>query len=924
MPSAVINAVDKYRLGAERQRLQIENQKLEEIAKNNLNELSNKLLLATKAAGIGIWEYLFAENRFIADDVLLANYGITQAEFNGTYQELMQYVYPEDQSKISLDFKNAFVNFSDVDTEFRILWKDGSIHFIKAIVLVQRDDAGNPIRLVGTHQEITESKKAEQQHKETSLALSKALNDLTKVLDSSLDVIFSIDREGRFKKVSAASEKLWGYLPGELIGKKYIDFVYKVDTAKTNVALASIIAGVDMTNFENYQVHKNGSLVPMVLSARWDNNENIIYCIARDATEKKLADEQLLLSEQRFKDLVQGGADLIVILDPQGNYLYVSPNSIDILGIGAEEFIGKNTFSFMHPDDQEMAITSFSRIANEKKIMVPPIRFQHKDGSWRWLDSSVTNFLDNPAINGIVINARDVTVRKQEQDVLKESEARLAAAQAVAKVGSWETDLLSSRVKWSKETYRIFEVNSQTSISHQAFLELTHPDDRAKVNAAFLNSISDDRISSIEHRIITPAGLIKTVEEKWHVLRDENDKPVSVVGTVQDITERIKTEQILIRSEAKYRAFFENSLDGILLTVTDGKILSANPAACRMFRMTEEEICETGPFGLINFSDGRAEELLKIRRQTGRAKGELTCLRNDGSTFPGEISSVVFSDSFGRERTSIIVRDITERKKSEEKLVASEAKYRTLFEQNLAGFYQTNAEGQILQCNQAFAKMLKYDSVQELLAINSIEFYFSPVHRSQFIEKSLDKRDLYSQEGVMKCKDGSPLYYLENVSVQKDKETGLETFNGIILDISDRKMAEEKLLATSDALQHALKELNNIMDSSLDIICSVDGNGKFVSVSAASEQIWGFKPEEVVGKTFIDLVFEEDKQITEDVVEKIMDGLSVTMFENRYVHKDGSKVPLLWSARWDENNQMMYCIAKDAREKKRLEKTFEY
>ena len=78
-----------------------------------------------------------------------------------------------------------------------------------------------------------------------------------------------------------------------------------------------------------------------------------------------------------------------------------------------------------------------------------------------------------------------------------------------------------------------------------------------------------------------------------------------------------------------------------------------------------------------------------------------------------------------------------------------------------------------------------------------------------------------------------------------------------------------------------------IMDSSLDIICSIDAEGKFVKVSAASENIWGFKPAELIGKKFMDLVFEEDKQITADVALKIMDGLSVTMFENRYVHKHG-------------------------------------
>ena len=89
-------------------------------------------------------------------------------------------------------------------------------------------------------------------------------------MDSSLDVICSMDEHGKFINVSAASEKLWGYKPAELIGKRYSSFVYKEDQAKTMQAIADITSGINMTNFENYQVCKDGSLVPMVLSARWD------------------------------------------------------------------------------------------------------------------------------------------------------------------------------------------------------------------------------------------------------------------------------------------------------------------------------------------------------------------------------------------------------------------------------------------------------------------------------------------------------------------------------------------------------------------------------------------------------------------------------------------------------------------------------
>src|SRR4030095_792460 len=90
-----------------------------------------------------------------------------------------------------------------------------------------------------------------------------------------------------------------------------------------------------------------------------------------------------------------------------------------------------------------------------------------------------------------------------------------------------------------------------------------------------------------------------------------------------------------------------------------------------------------------------------------------------------------------------------------------------------------------------------------------------------------------------------------------------------------------------------------------------------------AETVWGYKPEELIGKKYIELTVEEDKETTFAVARKILSGVPVTMFENRFIHKNGSVVPLLWSARWDDKEQLMFSIAKDATEKKVMEKALE-
>ena len=115
-------------------------------------------------------------------------------------------------------------------------------------------------------------------------------------------------------------------------------------------------------------------------------------------------------------------------------------------------------------------------------------------------------------------------------------------------------------------------------------------------------------------------------------------------------------------SEEKYRAIFKNSIDAILLTSPDGTILEVNPAACKMFRMTEEEIIKAGRSGITDSSDPRLQPALEERAGTGKFRGELNYRRKDGTIFPAEVSSAVFKDKDGIERTSMVVRDITERK----------------------------------------------------------------------------------------------------------------------------------------------------------------------------------------------------------------------------------------------------------------------
>ena len=160
-------------------------------------------------------------------------------------------------------------------------------------------------------------------------------------------------------------------------------------------------------------------------------------------------------------------------------------------------------------------------------------------------------------------------------------------------------------------------------------------------------------------------ALIRKLEHKMLMLEQANKKLEAEMSARQQV------EKNLCDSEERYHALFENSVAGVLLTQPNGNILAANPTACLIFGRSEEEICRVGRSGVVDLADPRLQKALEERQLRGRFSGELTCLRKDGTRFPCEVSSAIFIDNEGTQMTSMIIRDITERRRAEDDLLLS-------------------------------------------------------------------------------------------------------------------------------------------------------------------------------------------------------------------------------------------------------------
>lgn len=339
-----------------------------------------------------------------------------------------------------------------------------------------------------------------------------------------------------------------------------------------------------------------------------------------------------------------------------------------------------------------------------------------------------------------------------------------------------------------------------------------------------------------------------------------------------------------MENKLQYHYFFEASLDGMLISdPVSGAVVAVNPVACEMLEMTEGEIYSLKNFALLNLSDPAVKSFFEERKKKGKAKGEFNMYRKNGITFLAEVSSVVFKNENGEDRNCVIFRDITERKEKEQNLYKGALRYRTLFEQNLAGIYQTNLSGLIINCNDAFARMLKYTSCKELHNTNAYALYFSEVDRDKFVNSVRERRNLSNYESVLKCKDGSPLYVIENIFLRTDPETGEEFCDGIMIDISERKLAEIELKDVNLKYQA-------LFDNPLNAFVLTNSKGDIVDANNSACKMFGYNFDEFIGLKRVNILDVSNPQFIEAVIKRDNDGMSAA--EIIGIKKNGQRFPI--------------------------------
>jgi len=257
----------------------------------------------------------------------------------------------------------------------------------------------------------------EKIHAENTLKQSKEF--LQKTLDLSLDIICTINAAGQFVTVSTASKRILGYEPDELIGNLFINYVTHADIEKTLQVSTEIMGGLQIVDFENRYHHKNGNLVPVQWSAFWDAESQLMYAVARDITERKKAEEQMLTAIERYEILSQATSDTIWDWDFVENKIlynsgvtkmfgYLSPAIVDVFNWWKQK---------VHPDDlHHVTDAYFGIIKNNQQTIQLEYQFRCADGTYKYIYDRAFVMYDADKKPVRMIGAmQDVSYEKEEE-----------------------------------------------------------------------------------------------------------------------------------------------------------------------------------------------------------------------------------------------------------------------------------------------------------------------------------------------------------------------------------------------------------------------------------------------------------------------------------------------------------------------------
>jgi len=797
-----------------------------------MNDITEKMQseerwqFALDGAGDGVWDVNLQTNQVYYSRQWKFMLGYSEDEIGETMEEWTDRIHPEDMPRV-LDKMDQHVRSKTglYSSEYRICCKDGVYKWMLSRGKVTEwTEDGRPVRVIGTHKDISDRKAAEE-----TLWTSEARY---RTLVESLDV--SLSRWLPDTTLTFANEKyrqIVGF-QDDVVGKMWLNFLPAESRAEAAAVNAELVCHARKVTYERSvkmpdgEIRKYQWIDTPILGGKGNAIE--FQSVGIDITERKQAEEELGLLEKRSRALIEHAVDGIVLVGVDGKFKYASPSATRIFGYTQEEVISGDPDRLTHPDDLSRVMRELTIVLTSPSY-VPTLqyRFRHKNGDWRWIESTFSNLLSLPSVEAIIINFHDIHERKLAEEALNKSESLLLEAQRIGRIGHMEWNGREQGLICSRELYEILDLPIGSEITQFTLANMMDPDERDRVKGLDYLAFHKKADLDYEFQIQMKDGSIRWLHQIGKVTYAENGTPRRMMAVIQDVTERKRSEGALRASEEKYRLLaealeervsqrtaevqdlYDNAPTGYHSLDGDGRYVAVNQTELDWMGYRRAEVLG---HSFIDFvtpnSVSRFEQAFRLLKSNGKISDiEFEIVRKNGTCFPVLLNAAAIWDGQGnylRSRSTMF--NNTQRKKAENDLRASEVQNRLLFEESPVAITLSDKTGVILQANHAYEKLTGlsrasiYGKTSEQLGLVDQTVVANLI---KVVRDSISKNENFavvefpmtSADGVQRTVE-SRIYRL---MINEVEHTLVTT-----IDISMHKKAEE-------ALRHANFELERAM-----------------------------------------------------------------------------------------------------------------
>jgi PAS domain S-box-containing protein len=598
-----------------------------------LREEHQRMDLATAAAKLGIWMWDIVRNEVWISEEGRVLFGFAPSE-KLDIDRFRNAIHPDDRDSMRRAVENSLSTGVEYEAEHRVLLPGGQVRWLAGRGRVELDTDGKPVRMRGVSADVTKRKMGDEALRESEARIKLAANAANLGL-----WIWDIPGDERW--VTGKWRQLFGFVDSEPVTlDRFLQIVHPGDRERVKQVVQHVLEHGGEYEIEYRITRPDGSKRWILGHGSVELDERgkpaLARGVARDITKRKIAEEDLRESEERFRTVANAAPVMIWMSGPDKLCTFFNKGWLEFTGRSLEQELGNGWAEGVHPDDLQRCLKTYTEAFDARQPFVMRYRLRRHDGEYRWVsDNGVPRYDGQKNFAGYIGSCIDITESLSKEESLREFEERVTLAAQAAHLGVWELDTATNEMWMSDSARALFQLDSEAQVSAAALQDRVHPEDRARRDSAVKAAIETQGEYEIEYRIVLPDGTLRWIGGRGRCV-PKQDRGTRLIGVSMDITTQKQTQDL-------FRLATEASPSGVILVDHGGLIVLVNSHAEELFGYSREELIGKVVDILVperfasHHPDHRARFLAAPTTRAMGAGRELFARRKDGSEFPVEI-----------------------------------------------------------------------------------------------------------------------------------------------------------------------------------------------------------------------------------------------------------------------------------------------